>query len=244
MATDREQLEQLKKSHGFREPDRGDLDDASIEWRTGKPDYAQANLAFVSGKTQNHQAGSLEEVVENLVKTWEMEASHKKNMSQWTTIDYDNYSIQSNGGCVVDGVTAYEIGNYNALMKDCPAYQKYGIEDDFEKSHELFREAFEDGFPWEVLKVLSGPPHVLFTWRHWARFTGHYRGRQGNGELLELYGIIRVTVNDELKIGKIEAFYDPTSFLETMEGKRDPKDLKGGQVLLGDVHSTAIEKDK
>ena len=68
--------------------------------------------------------GSLEEVVENLVKTWEMEASHKKNMSQWTTIDYENYCTQSNGGCVVDGVTAYEIGNYNALMKDCPAYQK------------------------------------------------------------------------------------------------------------------------
>ena len=24
----------------------------------------------------------------------------------------------------VDGSVAYEIGNYNALMKDCPAYQK------------------------------------------------------------------------------------------------------------------------
>jgi hypothetical protein len=37
----------------------------------------QANYEFFTGKSQNHASGSLEEVVENLVKTWEMEASHK-----------------------------------------------------------------------------------------------------------------------------------------------------------------------
>lgn len=43
----------------------------------------------------------------------------------------------------------------------------------FESSHQLFRGAFSDGvFPWEVLKVLSGPPHVVFTWRHWGKFEG------------------------------------------------------------------------
>ena len=117
-----------------------------------------------------------------------------------------------------------------------------GLEDDFEESHSLFRDAFVDGFPWEVLKVLSGPPHVVFTWRHWANFSGHFHGRQGNGELIELYGILRVTVNDELKIGKIEAFYDPEAFLHTMEGKQDSKDLHGGQALLGNTGTTAIAK--
>ena len=68
--------------------------------------------------------GSLEEVVENLVKTWEMESSHKMNISQWTTIDHGNYKVQSNGGEVLDGVKAFEIGNYNALLKGCPAYEK------------------------------------------------------------------------------------------------------------------------
>ena len=63
MATDRERLEQLKKIHGFREPDRGNLDDNSIEWRTGKPDYAKANLAFVLGKTQNHETGTFSGLV-------------------------------------------------------------------------------------------------------------------------------------------------------------------------------------
>ena len=69
-------------------------------------------------------SGSLDEVVENLVKTWESEASHKADMSQWTTIDYDDYKVQVNNGPVMEGKRAYEIGNYNALMGACPAYQK------------------------------------------------------------------------------------------------------------------------
>lgn len=69
-------------------------------------------------------AASLEEVVENLVKTWECEASHKADMSQWTTIDAENYKVQVNNGEILDGEKAFEIGNYNAVMKDCPAYQK------------------------------------------------------------------------------------------------------------------------
>jgi hypothetical protein len=32
--------------------------------------------------------------------------------------------MQSNGGEVLDGVKAFEIGNYNALLKGCPAYEK------------------------------------------------------------------------------------------------------------------------
>ena len=53
----------------------------------------------------------------------------------------------------------------------------------FEESHDLFRDTFTSGFPWEVLKVLSGPPHVVFTWRHWGKFDGNFRGNKGNGEV-------------------------------------------------------------
>ena len=68
----------------------------------------------------------------------------------------------------------------------------------------MFRDAFTEGFPWEVLKVLTGPPVVMFSWRHWAKFTGEFRGRKGKGQLVELYGFARVTVNDQLKIGSVE----------------------------------------
>ena len=53
----------------------------------------------------------------------------------------------------------------------------------FEESHDLFRDTFTSGFPWEVLKVLSGPPHVVFTWRHWGKFDGNFRENKGNGKV-------------------------------------------------------------
>ena len=83
----------------------------------------QANYEFLTGKTQNHAAGSLEEIVENLVKTWEMEASHKVDHSQWTTINHDDYTVQTNGGKILEGTWAKTEGNYNALMVESPTYQ-------------------------------------------------------------------------------------------------------------------------
>ncbi len=56
-------------------PDRGSaIGDPDIKWRSGKPEYTKANLAFFRGRTRKHPAGSLELFVENAVKKWEMEA--------------------------------------------------------------------------------------------------------------------------------------------------------------------------
>ena len=40
-------------------------------------------------------------MVENLVKTWEMEASHKADYDQWETIDHKTFCVQANGGEVL-----------------------------------------------------------------------------------------------------------------------------------------------
>ena len=54
------------------------MEGEDIKWRFGAPpDYTLANLEYLKGKTRAHAEGSLEQVVENLVKTWEMERSHK-----------------------------------------------------------------------------------------------------------------------------------------------------------------------
>jgi len=59
-------------------PVRSFMDGADITWRHGsKPNYDEVNKKFMEEKTTNHKDGSLEQVVENLVKTWEMESSHK-----------------------------------------------------------------------------------------------------------------------------------------------------------------------
>ncbi|TRY68271.1 hypothetical protein TCAL_16491 [Tigriopus californicus] len=183
-------LADLKAMHNLEEPKRSGMDDADIKWRYVKPNYIKANYEFLRGKSQNHLSGSLEQVVENLVKTWEMEASHKADLKQWTTVDYKNYQVSCNGSEPVGGEVAKEVGNYNALLQGCPSYEKFGPLS-FEASHNLFRDSFTEGFPWEVLKVLCGPPNLIFTWRHWGTFSGSFRGNQGHGKLVEMFGLCR-----------------------------------------------------
>lgn len=55
------------------------MEDPGIQWREGKPDFTQVNKAYLEGRTRIHRDGSLEKIVEDLVKSWEMEASHKTN---------------------------------------------------------------------------------------------------------------------------------------------------------------------
>lgn len=46
-------------------------DSNDVKWRTGIPDYSKAHQLFAKHKTTNHKAGSLEDIVQNLVKNWE-----------------------------------------------------------------------------------------------------------------------------------------------------------------------------
>ena len=59
-------------------PVRDYMDDETIQWRTKKPNYKLVNAKYMKEKTNNHAAGSLAKMVENIVKTWEMETTHKK----------------------------------------------------------------------------------------------------------------------------------------------------------------------
>src|SRR4051812_39753983 len=55
-------------------------------------------LTLSLGKKMNHAAGSLPQLVENLVKNWEVEASFKPRLKDWRTIDHANYTFAINGG--------------------------------------------------------------------------------------------------------------------------------------------------
>jgi len=71
-----------------------------------------------------------------------------------------------------------------------------------------------------------------------ARENGH----QGNGETVEMFGMCRVGVDSNLKIGKIEAFFDSDSFLRVLEGSLDASEISMGKTIIGDVSRSAIEK--
>ena len=76
------------------------MDDETIKWRfrdsegkPRKPDYTLANYAYTVGKRMNHYRdedilkSSPESIVEDLVKTWEFERSHKIDPSQHMSVN-------------------------------------------------------------------------------------------------------------------------------------------------------------
>ncbi len=90
------ELAHYMREYGFVRPHRSKID-PSLNWRNGPPSYDVADLLYFRGKTMNHTAGSLESIVENLVKKWEMEATHLL-YKDWTVVEHDVYKISANGG--------------------------------------------------------------------------------------------------------------------------------------------------
>ena len=70
-------MAEVKGESSEEAPRRNYMDDPGIVWRSGKPDFTAVHKAYLEGRTKKHKVGSLEQIVEDLVKDWEMEASHK-----------------------------------------------------------------------------------------------------------------------------------------------------------------------
>jgi hypothetical protein len=177
----KQDLAKIKADFGLKEPERAFMDEPDTEWRFGgPPDYSLTNYTYLKGRTHCHKDGSLELVVENLVKTWEMERSHKLDHTKHRSVDQEQFRLSANGGKIFDNIEANKVGNYNVLLNACPA-QLYDAENTtWEDSHNKFHTAFA-AFPWEVLEVYSPPPKVGFTWRHWGHYSGTYEENEGKG---------------------------------------------------------------
>lgn len=124
-------------------------------------------------KTKTWDAGSLEDIVSNLVKNWEIEASYKTDYNDWRTVDKEHYTFKLAGGENVPGQKMVEIGTYNALLS---ASEYYSPEhNSYSDSHKTFKRMMPT-FAWEVLEVKTGPPTVEFKWRHWGQMKNDYVG--------------------------------------------------------------------
>jgi hypothetical protein len=147
-----------------------------------------SNISFFSGplitrlltcrrqlpaKSKNHEAGSLPQLVENLVKNWEIEASFKTDVADWRTVNHERYTFSMNGGEPRPAEHMLKVGTYNAII---PPNEYYSPENsDFDVSHKTFKRMMPT-FAWEVVDVYSGPPKVAFQWRHWGVMANDYVG--------------------------------------------------------------------
>ncbi|XP_020231390.1 pathogen-related protein [Cajanus cajan] len=189
----------------------------SVQWRHGgPPTYDEVNKLFEEGRTKEWPEGSLEETVQNAIKSWEMELSHKTRLQDFKTINPDKFKLFVNGREGLSGEETLRLGSYNALLQSSlPEELKpyKADEETFESSHEAFRSALPRGFAWEVIKVYSGPPEIAFKFRHWGFFEGHFKGHAPTGNMVQFYGLGTVKVDDSLKVEEVEIYYDPAEML-------------------------------
>ena len=215
-------------------PDRGltDMKEMNLQWRYGIPDYKRVDLLFFKGKSRNHAPGSPEMVVENLVKKWEMEFTQLLKPEECSSMSAD-FKFKVNNGEVVGAKELLQNGSYKRLLQNVPKELYNSESHTLESAQELFHSTFTKGFAWEVLEVFSGPPRWALTWRHWGKFCGEYEGRKGTGEIVEMYGFLIATVNEEKQLTEVEVYFRPEGLLNVLEGKRSPSENFQGKALFG-----------
>ncbi len=112
-------LEKIKAEFGLEEPVRSFMDGEDTKWIFGgPPDYSLTNYLYLKERTHIHKPGSLEQVVENLVKTWEMERSHKADYKQHQSVDQERFAISANGGKVFDNAEANKVRCRDRIYAD------------------------------------------------------------------------------------------------------------------------------
>ncbi|KAK9364560.1 hypothetical protein V1509DRAFT_517488 [Lipomyces kononenkoae] len=207
------------------------LKDVDSSWRNGQPpDYSNTRKVFEETKQMNHAPGSLEQIVQNIVKNWEIEASFKSSLSDWRTVDPEKYSFSINGGEPQPASHMLKVGTYNAILSESNFYSPQN--NDFEASHKTFKRMMPT-FAWEVLEVYSGPPKVAFKWRHWGTMKNDYVGYndknqkvrvKAHGGLIEIEGVTVANVNDGLQVEKLETWFDPLGMFKQVS--------KDGSVII------------
>lgn len=186
--------------------------DEGVVWRNeARPDYALTNQIVHKERTRQLLLGSLEQAVEELVRVFEMEVSHKRHPEQWVTVVLDKFRTRTNGGPWYTPRDIAEKGSYNLFIGEAQHYS--ARQETFESSSELFRTAFPGGFFWEVLEVYSPPPVVSFKWRHWGHFTGPYKGHAPTGKTVEIFGMTVARCAEDLRLLEVEHYYDNSLFL-------------------------------
>jgi len=191
-----------------------------VRWRWGRPNYARVNDSYFKHRTKKPVPGSAEELVTRVVKNWEVDSHHVAAAEDWVTIDNDKFKASINGGPKGTAQEFADIGPYNFLLQDKANYDMK-LNPLAEEANSFWSNVFTEGFAWECLEVYSGPPKVVFKWRHFGKYSGSYQDKEGNkykgdGRMFELLGTCVATVNANAKIEELEIFYNPDDMINPL----------------------------
>ncbi|KAJ8618866.1 hypothetical protein MRB53_015052 [Persea americana] len=184
----------------------------NTKWRFGAPpNYDVVNKLFEEGRTKVWPKGSLEERVQTIVKTWEMEIFHKTCVDDFKTLNPEKFTVSLNGGTTHGLQDLVKLGGYNVLLQTSlpESLRAYNpAVETAESSHKAFTATFPRGFALEIFEVYSGPPNIVYKFRHWAFMEGPFKGHAPTGEMVEFYGIGIFKLDESMKVEKVEFFYD------------------------------------
>ncbi|KAL2467882.1 pathogenesis-related family protein [Forsythia ovata] len=184
----------------------------NTKWNFGPPNYDDVDKLFEEGRTNIWPVGSLEEKVQRLVKTWEMELINKADPDEYKTLDAKKFKLGVNGRKFLTLEEIVKIGGgYNTFLQtSLPASLRFynSEEETADSSQKLFRTTFPRGFVLEILQVYSGPPVIVYKFRHWGFMEGPFKGHAPTGEMVEFFGMAILELDEHSKIVKKEVFSD------------------------------------
>ncbi|KAK9204175.1 hypothetical protein WN943_014433 [Citrus x changshan-huyou] len=66
----------------------------SMQWRHSGPlIFDKVNKLFEEGRTKEWPGGSIEETIQNVVRSWEMELSHKTSLNDFKTTNPEKFKL-------------------------------------------------------------------------------------------------------------------------------------------------------
>ncbi|KQK03580.1 pathogen-related protein [Brachypodium distachyon] len=206
-------------------------------WKLGAPpNYDVVNKLFEEERTKVWPEGSLEEKVQRMLKTWEMEMIHKPRPEDQKSVHSEGFTASTNGMRPLPRKEWKAIGGYNAFLATTlpPEYRIYDPEKETEESGmSTFLTAFPRGFAIEVLDVYSGPPKVTFKFRHWGYMEGPFKEYPPHGQRIEFFGVCIFHVDEDVKIQKAEYFYERGNFLSSFLSAPAAATASGCPVMRG-----------
>ncbi|XP_061348109.1 pathogen-related protein-like isoform X2 [Gastrolobium bilobum] len=182
-------------------------EEKNTNWRFGAPpNYDAVNKLFEDGRTKEWPLDSLEHKVQTLVKNWEMEMFHKLDFHQNRSVDPNKYTFSLNGRKPITLEEKRKLGGgyipllQTSLPEKLMPYNPY--KETADSSQKDFTTTFPRGFALEILQVYSGPPVIVYKFRHWGYMEGPFKGHAPTGEKIEVYGMAIFTLDEASKIVK------------------------------------------
>ncbi|XP_020531687.1 pathogen-related protein isoform X2 [Amborella trichopoda] len=168
-------------------------------------------------------------MVQNLVKTWEMEMFNKARPEDFKTVNTEKYTFSLNGRKPLPLMEKLKAGGYNSFLQTSlpEEFQCFKpSQETTESAHQAFLRTFPRGFALEIVEVYSGPPTIVYKFRHWGYMEGPFLGHAPTGEKVEYFGIAIFGVDEEMKVEKVEFFFDRGELLGGLV-KGPPLDKEG-----------------